>query len=731
MDLGRVVLARHEVGDVIHRARAVEGVHSDEVLEALGVQLHQPFAHSAGFELEHGFGVPAGIEVEGGRVVDGDVFYVEIRRQGLGIAFLDEGQAAGDDTQGLEAEEVHLQHSHVLDLGAFVLAHPHLLAGGLVFAHGDGDVVREVAAADDHGAGVDAYLADAAFQALGVFQHLAHQRLALFIFFLELGNVFEAVLERGLLLHVHPVFLDHEGPVGDEFGEAVALVQVQVAHAGHVLYGELGGHGAEGDDMGDVVGAVEVLHVLYHAVAALIVEVHVDIRHGDSFRIQEALEEEVVLDRVQIGDAEAVGHHTAGGAASPGAHRDAVALGPVDEVLDYEEVVREAHVGDGLQLEVDAFAKGPVGVDRAPITLAGALPGEVAEECHGLAEFVPAVIAFFVVAAAVYHLFIELEVLVYLLQEGRVDGEFGKDVGAVDIVALHLLHHLAGVEDGLRVLREQGQHLVLALQIFLLGVAEALGVADHRVGGEADEAVVRRAVVPADKVRVVRGHHLDPVLFGKLEDGLVYLLLVVVEVQAEAGNLGLVEHHLQIVILAEDALVPLNRLVGSVHIPRHNAARNLAGDAGGRADEPFVVFLDHLVAHARLAVIHSLDVAGGDYLHQVLVALIVLGQQDEVVVFAVLAIFEVMVVMLGYVGLAAQDWLDVGVFLADVEELLHTIHVAVVRDCQTRHLELVRTGEELLYVGHPIEDGILGMDVKGYETSHLTSLPYRSRAAGR
>ena len=138
----------------------------------------------------------------------------------------------------------------------------------------------------------------------------------------------------------------------------------------------------------------------------------------------------------------------------------------------------------------------------------------MAEECNGLAELISAVVAFFVVAAAVDYLFIELEVLVYLLQEARVDGKFGQDVGAVDIVALHFLHHLAGVEDGLGVLREQGQHLIFALQVLLLGVAEALGVAYHRVGGEADEAVVRGAVVPADKVRIICGHHLDPVLFG-------------------------------------------------------------------------------------------------------------------------------------------------------------------------------------------------------------------------
>ena len=180
MDLGRVVLARHEVRDVVHGTRAVEGVHCDEVLEALGMKLHQPFAHAAGFELEHGLGVAAGIEVEGGRVVDGDGLDVDFGPSSLAYQL----QRAGYDAEGLEAEEVHLQHSYVLDLRALVLTHPDLLAGSLVFAHGNGDVVGEVAAADDHGAGVDAYLADATLQALGVFQHFAYEGLAFLVFFL-------------------------------------------------------------------------------------------------------------------------------------------------------------------------------------------------------------------------------------------------------------------------------------------------------------------------------------------------------------------------------------------------------------------------------------------------------------------------------------------------------------------------------------------------------------------
>ena len=470
--------------------------------------------------------------------------------------------------------------------------------------------------------------------------------------------------------------------------------------------------------MGDVVGTVEVLDVLDHAVAAFIVEVHVDIRHRDTLGVQEALEEEVVLDGVKVGDTQAVGYHAACGAASTGAYGYAVVLGPVDEVLDYEEVVRESHIGYGLELEVDAVAQGLVVVEGGTVALAGSFPGQMAEEGDGAAEFIPAVIPLFVVASAVDDLLVFIQILVDVRQEGRVDAEFREDVGAVDVVALYLLHYLAGVEDGFGVLGEEGEHLVFALQVLLLGVAEALGVADEGVGGEADEAVVRGAVVLADEVGVVRGDHLDSVLLAKFEDGLVDLHLVVVEVQGEAGDFGLVEHYLQIVILAEDALVPFDGLIYRVHISRKYSAGDFAGDAGGGTGEPFVIFLQHLVADAGFVVVHSLGVADGYYLHQVLVAGVVLGQKDEVVVFAVVVVLEVVVVVAGDVCLAAQDGLDVGVLLAGVEELLDSVHVAVVGDGQAGHLELVRACEELLDVGHAIKYGIFGMYVQGNETCH-------------
>ena len=160
---------------------------------------------------------------------------------------------------------------------------------------------------------MDAGLADAALKLERVLEHLAHERLPMLVLLAQLLDEFDAVGERGLVLHFLPVLLDDDGFVGDELGEAVRFRQGQVADARHVLHGQFGRHGAKGDHMRDVVDPVALLHVLDDPVAAFVVEVHVDIGHGDAFGIQETLEQQAVAERVQIGDSQAVGRHGTGG----------------------------------------------------------------------------------------------------------------------------------------------------------------------------------------------------------------------------------------------------------------------------------------------------------------------------------------------------------------------------------------------------------------------------------
>ena len=171
-------------------------------------------------------------------------------------------------------------------------------------------------------------------------------------------------------------------------------VHVPVAHAhasADVPEGGLGGHGPEGDDLGDVVAAVPVDHVVQHLVPPVVLEVHVDVRHLLPLQVQEALEDQAVLQWVDVSDAQAVEGH-AGRRAAPDSVEDPAPSSEVYDVPHDEEVVGELGVADDFQLVLHpllglwrrrAVARGEplptelrevlVGVDAA----GGLVPGQV------------------------------------------------------------------------------------------------------------------------------------------------------------------------------------------------------------------------------------------------------------------------------------------------------------------------------------------------------------------
>ena len=113
------------------------------------------------------------------------------------------------------------------------------------------------------------------------------------------------------------------------------------------------GERTEGDDLRHTVLTILPGHVLDHLLPALILEVHIDIRHGDTLRVQETLEDEIVTHRVDIRDADAVRDEGARRRASARPHRDIVRLCIVHIIPDDQEVLDEAHTRDRIELIVE------------------------------------------------------------------------------------------------------------------------------------------------------------------------------------------------------------------------------------------------------------------------------------------------------------------------------------------------------------------------------------------
>ena len=82
------------------------------------------------------------------------------------------------------------------------------------------------------------------------------------------------------------------------------------------------------------------------------------------------------------------------------------------------------------------------------------------------------------------------------------------------------------------------------------------------------------------------------------------------------------------------------------------------------------------------------------------------------VVFAVRVVLELVVIVLGYVDLAADDGLDGRVLLGEFVELLDAVHVAVVRNGKAGHPHLFGAVEKVLDRGLAVKDGVLRMDVQ-------------------
>ena len=113
------------------------------------------------------------------------------------------------------------------------------------------------------------------------------------------------------------------------------------------------GERTEGDDLRYAVLPVLPGHILDDLLPALVLEIHIDIGHGHTLRVQETLEDEIVPHRVDIGDPDAVRDEGARRRASARSHRDVMCLRIVHIIPDDQEVLDEAHARDRIELIVE------------------------------------------------------------------------------------------------------------------------------------------------------------------------------------------------------------------------------------------------------------------------------------------------------------------------------------------------------------------------------------------
>ena len=246
-----------------------------------------------------------------------------------------------DDGEGLQAEKIELHQPGGFHIILVVLGHQ---VGAVFFAIQRREI-RQLARRDHHPPGMLAHVPGQAFQLEG---HLPDFVGGLPVRVL----VTLQELAQGFFLFIG-LFQGHPRGRRDHLGKPVRQTIGFALHPGHVAYHRLGSHGAESNDLADRIATVLVGHVVDHPVTLLHAEIHIEVRHGYPFRVQETFEQQVVANGIQIGNLEGIGHQGTGTGAPPRPHRHFVILAPLNEVGNDQKVAGKSHLVDDIQLEFE------------------------------------------------------------------------------------------------------------------------------------------------------------------------------------------------------------------------------------------------------------------------------------------------------------------------------------------------------------------------------------------
>jgi len=283
------VLAVNITGDIFHGARPVQRVHRYQVLKTVGFELPQVAFHTHALKLEQTCGLTPAVQVIGGLIIQRQPADINIDPPRLP----DIRHRILDDRKGFEPEEIHFEHAHAFDMVSIILGNQ--VRG--VFRCTDGYMVDEAIPSDDHPAGMDTGMAHRSFQDLSILEGGGDQVIGRFSRLFQLGYFIIGMSEGDARAFRY------------KLGKPVGFSQRQLLYPTHITYGHFGGHGAEGDDLGHLVLTVFFNHPLEHLLTPVLIKIDINIGEGSPIGIEESFKQEVIFERVDIGDTGTVSHH--------------------------------------------------------------------------------------------------------------------------------------------------------------------------------------------------------------------------------------------------------------------------------------------------------------------------------------------------------------------------------------------------------------------------------------
>ena len=236
-----------------------------------------------------------------------------------------------DDGQGLEAQKVELDQTGLFDPFHVELRRGHIGPRVLIQRHQR--VQRPVP--DHNPRRVGRCVAQQPLDLLAIVQQPRDD-------FLVLGLLAQAWFIRQCLFDADRFHaLD-----GDHLGQPIHLPVRHLQDPPDVTHRRLGQKRPEGDDLPHLVAPVFALHILDHLFPAIHAKVDVKVGHRYPFGVQEPFKQQLIAQRVQIGNRQRIGHQTTRPRAPPRPDGNIIVFRPFDKIGNDQKVAGEPHALD-------------------------------------------------------------------------------------------------------------------------------------------------------------------------------------------------------------------------------------------------------------------------------------------------------------------------------------------------------------------------------------------------
>ena len=141
----------------------------------------------------------------------------------------------------------------------------------------------------------------------------------------------------------------------NQFGQLIHFCKSHVQHTTHIFQRGFGTERSKRDDLRHLLTPIFFRDVLNHFPTAARAKVRIHVGHADTFRIQEALKQQPVLQWINIGDLHGVTHQRTCRRSTARTHRNAARFRKADEVPNNQEVARELHLLNHLDFTIQPF----------------------------------------------------------------------------------------------------------------------------------------------------------------------------------------------------------------------------------------------------------------------------------------------------------------------------------------------------------------------------------------